>query len=72
MEWRAWFTAPKDGSKIIAIDDDLSGVALMLWGESHEGKAGWLGNDGEFHGPDEAMAGWIPAPADTPDFPGWK
>ncbi|MFL5607716.1 MAG: hypothetical protein ACJ8AD_14795 [Gemmatimonadaceae bacterium] len=69
MHWRPTFSAPKDGSKIIALYNDFSGVKLMFWGELHRGGHAWIEADCTDSDEDlKGFAGWIPAPENTPDF----
>jgi hypothetical protein len=72
--WRPMSEAPKDGTIIVAMYGDMSGVAICSWAEyaDHPGKYGWF----EFmNGPDDleemeeslvddGSYGWVPFPVD--------
>jgi hypothetical protein len=69
MRWRPTFSAPTDGSLIIAIYGDFGGVKLLFWGEIKAGGHAWIEADLADSEEDlTAFAGWIPAPKETPHF----
>lgn len=62
MKWKPWDTAPKDGSKIIALHTDNSGVIGLFYGERIDnGEEGFVTFDNVFD-EDCEYAGWIPCP----------
>lgn len=62
MKWQPWKTAPKDGSKIIALYEDGSGVIGLFYGEREiDGAEGFVTFDHIFD-EDCTYAGWIPCP----------
>lgn len=62
FKWQPWETAPKDGSPIIAILTDNSGVVGLFFGERiDDGMAGFVNFDGIFD-EDCEYNGWIPCP----------
>ena len=69
--WRPMSEAPRDGTDIVAIYSDLSGTAVIFWGECvappHE--AGWFNytldvgdiENSDYWGPeDDEWYGWVP------------
>jgi hypothetical protein len=44
-EWKAMISAPKDGSVIIAIYDDASGVKAIRWGVGFDDIEKWYNCD---------------------------
>jgi hypothetical protein len=57
--------APSDGTVILGIYNDFSGIVAMFWGEHaefDEGELGWVdASDGQTAG--RSWVGWVPAPA---------
>lgn len=66
--WQTIETAPKDGTRIIALHADFSGVVIIRWGIHDEHpQGGWLEQD--WTGAFQTWAGWIPLPDGVPDVP---
>jgi hypothetical protein len=54
-------SAPRDGTVIIALHTDRSGVRLIRWGtDSESGRERWFESD--WGSTFEDWAGWLPAP----------
>ena len=58
---RAMATAPRDGSFIIAVYPDFTGVEVI----THRRDFGWYGLDGQWIDDEMAGAGWLEIPADV-------
>lgn len=65
--------APKDGSLIVVVYEDFSGVEVCFWGETvnephRDAWFGFTGDIGNFEDTDEAVVddayGWVPFPND--------
>ncbi len=70
MNWRAPFTAPRDGTPFIALLDaseDWPSVGVLLWHGKKENGCWVMSYTYEEWARDEAGAflGWIPLPEDT-------
>ncbi len=65
-KWKAMIEAPRDGTVIIALYSDHSGVIAIRWGvdEDDESKESWFSADYEDEADqDNSYAGWIHSPS---------
>lgn len=66
QHWLPMFTAPRDGTAVMLLQTDFSGVEISYWDEHPKHGSGWfrvLGkNYTEFFGGEDDYAGWIPLP----------
>lgn len=62
FNWIAMLSAPKDGTWLILLYEDCSGVVLARWEQEAGGVdgPGWYSPEDFVCGP---FAGWIPAPS---------
>lgn len=68
--WYAMVSAPRDGTRIIALLSDFSGVQMIRWGRYRDGRPGeeWFYPDWDLDAGDDAdFAGWVPVPEGTPE-----
>lgn len=69
LSWRPMFLAPKDGTLIITLMSDYSGVSLIRYGQSEkDGTPCWIDASNYVYELIDNDIGWIPVPEDTPDY----
>lgn len=65
-EWLPWLPmhlAPLDGTPIVALFGDYSGVEIAVWGvEAATGRQGWFTEDTLSSEDSSWYAGWVPLP----------
>lgn len=65
MMLRAIATAPKDGTMVLFVYDDLSGFIPGFWGATDTGETGWFNAEDCDELSVNSMMGWLELPEDV-------